>query len=96
MIQTPAGFYFDVRIKRGLEYFQAGYGVASMTSGAASGGAVELLGDEWQGLALDFLTNTYAMRTANQAEQLLGPGPYTVEPGLGLSFTDNTYALGTA
>lgn len=62
----------------------------------AGPGALELLGNEWQGLALDFLTNTYALRTAPQAEQLLGSGPYTVEAGLGLSFLDNSYALGVA
>jgi hypothetical protein len=94
MIQIPAGQNFDVRIKRRLEYFQHGYGVAIMSSGVTGGGAVELLGDEWQGLALDFLTNTYAWRVASQAEQLLGPGPYSVEPGMGISFLDNSYALG--
>lgn len=96
MIQTPAGLNFDVRIKRTLDYFQPGYGVAVMSAGSAGNGALELLGNEWEGLALDFLTNTSAWRVAPQAEQLLGSGPYTVEPGLGLSFIDNSYALGVA
>jgi hypothetical protein len=64
-----------------------------MVNSVINTSGVELLGDEWQGLALDFLTNAYATRTATQAEQLLGPGPYTAELGLGLSFTDNTYSL---
>lgn len=64
-----------------------------MVNSVVNTSGVELLGDEWQGLALDFLTNAYATRTATQAEQLLGPGPYTAELGLGLSFTDNTYSL---
>jgi hypothetical protein len=64
-----------------------------MVNSVINTSGVELIGDEWQGLALDFLTNAYATRTATQAEQLLGPGPYTAELGLGLSFTDNTYSL---
>lgn len=61
------------------------------------GDALIVLGDEWNGLALDFISNTYANRVAaNQAETLLGSGPGTAETGVGLSFTDNSYALGTA
>lgn len=59
--------------------------------------AAGLIGNEWNGFALDFLSNTVAVRVAtNQAEQLLGSGPDTAEPGIGISFTDNSYALGTA
>lgn len=65
--------------------------------GGGSGNAVAVLGNEWNGLALDFISNTYANRVAaNQAETLLGSGPGTAETGVGLSFTDNSYALGTA
>ena len=53
------------------------------------------LGDEWNGLALDFTTNLYLnVVTSSQAEQLLGPGPAAQEPyALALSFTDDTSAM---
>jgi hypothetical protein len=56
-------------------------------------GALTLLGDEWQGLALDFTDDTYVLRTALGAETLLGIGPSFVENGLGVDFTDNSYVV---
>ena len=35
MIQSPAGYQGDVRIKRYLDFYQAGYGVAMLSSGVA-------------------------------------------------------------
>jgi len=59
--------------------------------------AVSLLGNEWIGFTLDFISDSFATRTAaNEAETLLGTGPATAEVALGVSFTDNSYALGTA
>lgn len=58
-------------------------------------GALTLLGQEWQGLALDFTDNSYAVRTATGAEQLLGSNMSTAENGLGMDFTDNTYIVRT-
>ena len=52
------------------------------------------LDDEWRGFALDFISNTYAVRTATSSEQLLGAGPIRADNGVGLDFTDNTYAIG--
>lgn len=54
--------------------------------------AVVLLGDVWNGLALDFIENSYAQRTSEGAESLLGTGPNSTEVGFALDFTDNTYA----
>lgn len=52
------------------------------------------LGNEWDGLALDFTTDLVASRISLGAERLLGTGPDTVEPYcLGLDFTDNTSAV---
>ena len=47
----------------------------SITLGTGSG-AVPLLGEEWNGLALDFTNNTYASRISNDAEAALGGSPY--------------------
>ena len=52
------------------------------------------LGDEWNGLALDFTTNTQLMTVSKGAETLMGPGPDAQENyAVGLDFTDNTSAL---
>ena len=65
-------------------------------AGNVAAGAVGLIGNEWDGFALDFLTDTSAVRvTTDQAEELLGSGPDTVEPGLGISFLDNSVAVVT-
>lgn len=56
--------------------------------------AASLLGNEWDGFALDFIGNTYAVRTSVGAERLLGAGPYSADMGLGLDFTDNSLAIG--
>lgn len=53
----------------------------------------DLLGNEWQGLALDFVANTYEVRTATGSEQLTGTGPYTVETSIGMDFTQNNYTM---
>lgn len=60
MIQTPAGQNFDVRIKRALDYFQPGYGVAAMTAGVYGEGTAAgvLLGQEPSGMAIDFVSIT--------------------------------------
>ena len=62
--------------------------------GVAAPDASALLGNEWSGFALDFLGDTYTIRTTNGAERLLGDGPGSAEIGLGLDFTDNSSALG--
>lgn len=56
--------------------------------------ALEFLGDEWRGLSLDFMTDTYAMRQSTEAELLLGAGPVTGDTGLGVDFTADSYAIG--
>lgn len=62
--------------------------------GALRGDAEQLLGNEWRGLAIDFLTNTYAISTATNAETLLGTGPDTIEDAaFALDFTDNSSAV---
>ena len=53
----------------------------------------DLIGNEWQGMSLDFLTNTYQVRIATGSEQLTGSGPYTVEVSLGIDFTQNNYTM---
>lgn len=65
-----------------------------VAAGAGGWDAVDTLGDEWRGLSLDFLSNTYAVRLATSAEDLLGPGPNRADAGLGLDFTANGYAIG--
>lgn len=57
--------------------------------------AIVLLGNEWNGLSLDFTDNTYAMRLSQGAETLLGAGPNSTEVSFGVDFTDNTYAVAT-
>jgi hypothetical protein len=55
---------------------------------------VSALDDEWRGFSLDFISNTYAVRTATNAELLLGAGPIRADNGLGLDFTVDSYAIG--
>ena len=57
--------------------------------------AVEVLGDEWNGFAIDFLSNTYINRVSIGAETLFGSGPIASagETGVALDFLDNTSAL---
>lgn len=55
--------------------------------------AEDLIGNEWNGFSLDFVTNTSVVRTSSGAEALLGSGPYNPEAGMGLDFIDNTLAL---
>lgn len=52
------------------------------------------LGNEWDGLALDFTSNLQLMRISTGAERLLAAGPSSVETAIGMDFTDNTYAIG--
>jgi hypothetical protein len=63
------------------------------TNGAVT--ALNVLGDEWNGMALDFLSNTYVTRVSLGAETLFGPGPIASasETGVALDFLDNTSAL---
>lgn len=63
--------------------------------GGGVGPAALLLGNEWSGLALDFVVNHYAVRVRSNSELLLGSGPYSMLPGLALDFTDNSNAVGT-
>jgi hypothetical protein len=49
-----------------------------------------LLGNEYEGLAIDFIANQYAMRTLN-ASDILGNEPR----GLAIEFLSNTYAMRT-
>ena len=67
-----------------------------VTGGGARGGrpALALLDLDWTGFALDFTSNTYAIRTSSGAETLLGATPSAVTDGTALDFTDNTYAIG--
>ncbi len=52
------------------------------------------LGNEWDGLALDFTSNLQLMRVSTGAERLLAAGPSSVETAIGIDFTDNSYAIG--
>lgn len=66
-----------------------------LSHAGGDGAAVALLGNEWSGLALDFVVNHYAVRVRSNSELLLGSGPYSMLPGLALDFTDNSNAVGT-
>jgi hypothetical protein len=61
--------------------------------GGGGFGAVGLLGNEWNGFALDFLTDTVAVQTSLRSEQLLGSGPSSPEIALAMDFTDNSFAV---
>ena len=83
----------------GLRY---GVGLSTGSGFSADSGGVspnppvppsDLIGNEWQGMSLDFLTNTYQVRIATGSEQLTGSGPYTVEVSLGMDFTQNNYTM---
>jgi hypothetical protein len=66
--------------------------LAGGAGGAYEPGAVVLLGDELEGFTLDFLDNTYAIRTVTDQELLLlqlGD----VWDGLAMDFTTNLYAI---
>lgn len=69
-------------------------GFLPMGTGGTSGAAT-LLGDEWNGLAIDFTSNTYLVRVSTGAEALFGPGPVAsaAETGVALDFTDNSSAM---
>ena len=60
--------------------------------GAYEPGAVVLLGDELEGFAIDFLDNTYAIRTVTD-EELLLLQLGDVWDGLAMDFTTNLYAI---
>ncbi len=51
------------------------------------------LGEEWNGLSIDFTDNSYAIRTSGGAEAYLSGLPSTPENGLAIDFTDDTYAV---
>ena len=77
---------------------RSGLGRVGFLPLATSGGsptAVDVLGDVWNGLALDFLSNTYIFRVSLVAEELFGSGPIASanETGLGLDFLDNSSDL---
>lgn len=66
-----------------------------LSSGIKGGsGALTLLGNEWDGLALDFVTDTYASRVSTGSEKLLAAGIASIEPSVAIDFTDNSYAIG--
>lgn len=56
--------------------------------------ATYLIQDEWNGFALDFTSNTYAISVATQADYLLGSSPTTADRGLSFDFPSNSYAVG--
>ena len=56
-------------------------------------GAIPLLAIEWNGLALDFTDNTYAVRVSTGAEAALGGSPYDQAVGASMDFTDNSYVV---
>ncbi len=77
---------------------RSGLGRVGFLPLATSGGsptAVDVLGDVWDGFALDFLSNTYIFRVSLGAERLFGSGPIASanETGLGLDFLDNSSDL---
>lgn len=61
---------------------------------SSGSGALAQIGNEWDGFALDFVTNTYATRVSTGGERLLAVGPASLETSIGMDFTDNTYAIG--
>ena len=76
---------------------RSGVGRVGFLPTAFGGGltASNVLGDEWNGMAIDFLSNTYITRVSLGAETLFGPGPIASasETGVALDFLDNTSAL---
>ncbi len=79
-----------------MHMFVGRLGLRSLVGGGAGGayepGAVVLLGDELEGFTLDFLDNTYAIRTVTDEELLLlllGDE----WNGLAMDFTTNLYAI---
>lgn len=58
--------------------------------GAAGNGAIYLLGTEDNGFAIDFLTNSYALREL-EAIDLLGSEPQ----GFAMDYISDTYAVRT-
>lgn len=67
-------------------------GPSSVSSGTL--GALGLLGNEWDGFAIDFTNDTFATRTSTSAERLLGPNIDNSETGIGFDFMTNSYAIG--
>lgn len=72
---------------------RTGHLLGSFKSQASQPAALRPLSGEWTGLSIDFTDNSYAMKTATQAESSLSPSPTTVEDGMSLSFTDNSFAV---
>lgn len=70
-------------------------GFLPLATSGANPTAVDVLGDVWDGFALDFISNTYIVRVSLGAEELFGPGPIAsaTETGLGLDFIDNSSDL---
>jgi hypothetical protein len=91
MIRLPAGFGGEVRVKRYLDYFQPSYGAALLGADGVGNSALTLLGNEPNGMAIDFLTNTYVVRFSTSVETLL----WDEASGLAMDFTNNTYAVRT-
>lgn len=61
---------------------------------SGSGPAAILLGDEWNGMAIDFTVNAYIVQTASSAEMLFGGTPATQEPfAMATDFLTNSYAV---
>jgi hypothetical protein len=70
--------------------FSTGGGLTDVGFAGIANPAVLLLGNEYEGLAIDFTVNQYAVRTLN-ANDILGNEPR----GLALEFLSNTYAVRT-
>lgn len=86
MIRSPAGFGGGDRIKRYLDYYQAGYGVSMLSSGLFGSGtaAGDLLGDEPDGFAVDFTSSPPQMLSRSSTgavTQYLGR-PFAEQDGL--------------
>lgn len=56
-------------------------------------GAISLLDVEWNGFAVDFTNNTYAVRVSTGAEAALGGSPFDQAAGASMDFTDNSYVV---
>lgn len=62
---------------------------AAIVSGGGGAGATSLVATDARGFSLDFLDNTYAVKTDTGAGALL----YNDALGMALDFTDNTYEV---
>lgn len=70
-------------------------GFLPLSSGGGGTTAADVLGDVWNGFALDFISNTYITRVSTGVEELFGPGPIASasETGLAFDFLENAFEL---